>query len=81
MKVSFPHQLGDALSDPTEGQEICVKIDGVVEKNADGQLVLDVSDVRVDNYDEDGEYEDEEESSSEEDAPKHGIVIGIIKKK
>lgn len=88
MTFNIPHSLGDEISGPAEGDEICVKIDGTVKRNSGDKLVIEVDEVTVRNYtdgdSEDEEYDDEEEGDNP--APigsdgKHGIVIAIMKKK
>jgi hypothetical protein len=88
MTFNIPHELGDEISGPEVGDEICVKIDGTVKKNADGKLVLDVEEATVRNYTQGDSEEDEEEDSSYSENPKPmggddkgGIVISIMKKR
>ena len=81
MKVTLPHALGDSIPEPQVGEEICVRIDGTVETNEDGQMVLNVTDVSVENYSEEDAEDDGEEEEEPSDKDRHAIVIGIVKKK
>jgi len=88
MTFNIPHELGDELSGPSVGDEICVKLDGTVKRNGDGKLILDVDTATVKNYT-DGDTEEEYDGDDGEDEnpkpmggdDKNGIVIAIMKKK
>jgi len=87
MTFNIPHELGDELSGPAVGDEICVKLDGTVKRNGDGKLILDVDTATVKNYT-DGDTEEEYDDDGEDENPKpmggddkNGIVIAIMKKK